>query len=186
MRPFHGRNYCRLVLLRRTLLSYKAQGDCALGASMNRMIQFVCTVAVVVWPYAASAQAWAPWSLPNYPQLVGVQFVHDDGGALTVLCDRSKHLISYILREPRANWQEGSTIEVKTRADDGTELSPSPGHVLKNDTLTVLEESTWDISTMGKAKVFFAMGAGGYARIFPLQNFKALMEPVLQACGDHW
>ena len=39
---------------------------------------------------------------------------------------------------------------------------------------------------MGKAVVFFAMGAGGYARIFPTQNFKALMDPVLRACGDHW
>jgi hypothetical protein len=153
---------------------------------MKPLIQVACAMFVVVWPHAVSSQAWAPWSLSDYPSYVGVQFVHDDGGALTILCDKSKHLMSYILTEPRASWVKGSIIEVKTRADDGSELSPSRGHVLKSDTLTVLEESTWDINTMGKAAVFFAMGAGGYARIFPTQNFKTLMEPVLRACGDHW
>jgi hypothetical protein len=151
-----------------------------------RFVLIFATIIAVVWPYAASAQAWAPWSLPNYPLLVGVQFVHDDGGSLTVLCDSSKRLISYILKEPRAHWQEGSTVEVKTRADDGSETGPSTGHVIATDALTVLDESTWDISTMGKSAVYFAMGAGGYARIFPTQNFKALMDPVLRVCGDHW
>jgi len=37
---------------------------------------------------------------------------------------------------------------------------------------------------MGKAVVFFAMGAGGYARIFPTQNFKALMDPVAPWAGQ--
>ena len=37
--------------------------------------------------------------------LVGAQFVHDDG-ALTIICNTSTHLISYILTDPRANWQK--------------------------------------------------------------------------------
>jgi hypothetical protein len=155
---------------------------------MKLLIQVACAmIALVAWSAAASAdfQAWGPWSLPDSPQLVGIQFVHDDGGALTIFCDRSKHLIAYILREPRANWQEGSTIDVRTQADDGTK-SISHGHVLKSDTLTVLEESTWGIHTMGQAKVAFVMGDGVYARIFLAQNFRTLMEPVLRACGDHW
>jgi len=112
--------------------------------------------------------------------------VHDDGGALTIICDKSKHLMSYVLREPRANWQKSSIVEVKTKADDGTESGPSPGHVLKPDTLAVLQESTFDIHTMGQANVAFVMGDGVYARIFLAQNFRTLMVPVLSACGDHW
>jgi hypothetical protein len=94
--------------------------------------------------------------------------------------------MSYILTEPRANWQQDSVIEVKTRADDGSETGPSQGHILKNNALTVLEESKWDIATMGKATAWFAMGAGGYARIFLAANFRSNMDPVLRACGDHW
>ena len=109
-------------------------------SAVKLLIQFLGAVLVAVWPCAASAQAWAPWSLPNYPALVGVQFVHDDRGALTILCDTSSHLISYILTEPRANWQNGSTIEVTTRADDGTQVGPSKGMVLNPTSLTVLEE----------------------------------------------
>lgn len=155
---------------------------------MKASIQIACAALAALWPGVVSAdfQAWGPWSLPNFPSLIGTQFVHDDGGSLTIVCDRSKHLISYILTEPRANWQLGSTIEVKTRADDGSETGPSHGHVLKADALTVLEESTWDISTMGKATTWFAIGAGGYARIFLSKGFKVSTEPVLRACGDHW
>jgi len=39
---------------------------------------------------------------------------------------------------------------------------------------------------MGKATTFFALSDGVYARIFPAVNFRKSMEPVLQACGDHW
>jgi hypothetical protein len=153
------------------------------------LTQLACAAPSIVCSCAASAafQAWGPWSLPNFPAVVGTQFVHDDGGALTIICDRSKHLFSYIMTEPRANWQRGSIREIKVRADDGTETgSPSRGHVLKADSLTVLEESTFDIRTMGQAKTFFVVGDGTYARTFLAANFRKAMEPVLQACGDHW
>jgi hypothetical protein len=154
---------------------------------MRRFVQIICAVVMAVaMPGAVSAQEWVPWSPPADPDFVGVQFVYDDGGALIVLCHQSQHFLSYILREPRANWLGGSIIEVKTRADDGSEAGPSPGQVLKADTLTVLEEAKWDIYTMGQGKVFFSMRAGGFARRLPMQNFKTLMEPVLQACDDHW
>ena len=155
---------------------------------MKPLIHRACAVLIALWPGVASSdfQAWGPWSLPNLPSLIGTQFLHDDGGSLTIMCDRTKHLISYILTEPRANWQKDSTIEIKVRADDGTETGPTHGHVLKADAAAVLEESTFDIHTMGKATTWFAMGDGVYARIFLAANFRKAMEPVLQACGDHW
>ena len=107
---------------------------------MKPQIHRACAVLIALWPGVASPdfQAWGPWSLPNFPSLIGTQFLHDDGG-LTIMCDRTKHLISYILTEPRANWQKNSTIEIKVRADDGTETGPTHGHVLKADALAVLE-----------------------------------------------
>jgi hypothetical protein len=38
----------------------------------------------------------------------------------------------------------------------------------------------------GKAKSFFAIGAGGCARICPTANFRKAVDPVLAACGDHF
>jgi hypothetical protein len=134
---------------------------------MATLQRLACFISFFFLPTAAFAAGWVPWSSPDEPSVVGARFLHDDGGALLILCNTSKHLISYIINEPRAAWQEGSKIQVTTRADDGLETGPSTGHVVSPNALTVLEESTWDISTMGKATVFFAMGAGGYARIFP-------------------
>jgi hypothetical protein len=166
-----------------------ARAECAASRKIFRLlIQLACAGVPIVGPCVASAdyQAWGPWSAPKFPSLVGAQFVHDDKGALTIICNTSTHLLSYILTDPRANWQKDTTRDVKVRADDGTETGPSHGHVLKADTLTVLEESTFDIHTMGKATTWFAIGDGVYARIFLAANFRKSMEPVLQACGDSW
>jgi len=153
---------------------------------MNWLAVLTCALLSATWPCAASAQTWAPWSLPESPSLVGAQFAHDDGGALIIYCNKRSHLISYMLREPHAKWQGGTTVDVTTRIDDGTETGPSHGHVLKADTVMVQDESTFDIYAMGASTVSFSIGAGGYARTFPMENFKAVLEPVLRACGDHW
>ena len=77
-------------------------------------------------------------------------------------------------------------MEWKTRSDDGRELKPSTGVVIGPTRIVVKEELTFDLIIMGDSKSFFAIGVGGYARIFPIANFKKATQPVLAACGDHW
>ena len=72
------------------------------------------------------------------------------------------------------------------RTDEGSQSGPSTGLVIGQTRLVVEQQSTWDIVTMGTAKTFFAIGDGAYARIFPTANFRDAVEPVLNACGDHW
>jgi TPR repeat protein len=141
-------------------------------------------------PTLAASEAvpgeWGPWPSPKDSPLVSAGFRHDDGGALVVMCDTSKRLISIGLEEPRAQWRTGEPMSVTTRADDGTQMQPSTGVVIGPTRLVVGEESTWDLHVMGQAKSFFAIGVGGYARIFPTVNFRKVTETVLRACGDHW
>ena len=92
-------------------------------------------------------------------------FAHDDGGSLIIACNAERKLIFVGLKEPRAKWQTGETHQVTTRADDGTEMKPSPAHVIAPNQLMMGEDSTWHLAVMGKAKAFFATGVGGYARI---------------------
>jgi hypothetical protein len=157
--------------------------------TMTILKWLTCAFLVAVMPYAtaqAGQGAWGPWSNPNMPSAVADAFVQDDGGALIIACNTTNKLISYILKEPRANWREGSNIKITTRADDGSETT-STGYVINPAALAVTGQWTFDnISTMGKATTFFALGDGVYARIFPAVNFRKSMEPVLQACGDHW
>jgi hypothetical protein len=132
-------------------------------------------------------QVWglsSPSSLPS--GFVGADYTHDDGGALVILCDTSKKLIAYLLVDPRAHWEKGAPVSLTTKADDGSQSGPTAAFVIGPTKLIVGEQSTWDISTMGKATGFFAMGDGVYARIFPAANFRQATTPVLQACGDHW
>lgn len=130
-------------------------------------------------------QVWGPSSsLPS--GYVGADYTHDDGGALFILCDTSKKLISYLLVDPRAHWEKSKPVSLTTKADDGSQSGPSTAVVIGPTQLVVGEQSTWDINTMGKATAFFAMGDGVYARVFPAANFRKVTAPVLQACGDHW
>jgi hypothetical protein len=132
-------------------------------------------------------QIWSQSSPSSLPSgFVGADYTHDDGGALVILCDTSKNLISYLLIDPRAHWQKGTPVSLTTKADDGSQSGPTAAFVLGPTKLIVGEQSTWDISTMGKASAFFGMGDGVYARIFPAANFRQATAPVLQACGDHW
>jgi hypothetical protein len=132
-------------------------------------------------------QVWglsSPSSLPS--GFVGADYTHDDGGMLVILCDTSKKLISYMLVDPRAHWEKDKPVSLTTKADDGSQSGPTAAFVIAPTKLMVGEQSTWDISTMGKATAFFAMGDGVYARIFPVANFRQATTLVLQACGDHW
>jgi hypothetical protein len=155
------------------------------------MFQQLMKAVVAALPIVSAAsgafcgdQQWGPSSLPS--GYVGADFTHDDGGALVILCDTSKKLISYILIDPRAHWEKGTPVSLTTKADDGSQSGPTAAIVIAPTKLAVAQQSTWDISTMGKAKIFFAMGDGVYARVFPTTNFREATAPVLQACGDHW
>jgi hypothetical protein len=155
---------------------------------MNTLKRLVCTLPFVVAATAAVAAEWIPWPTPKGSTWVGAGFKHDDGGSLVIICDPNKKLISYVLVEPRAHWQTGTTVVVRVKADDGTETpnTPSSGAVIEPTQLVVGEESTWDLYIMGQASHFFAVGAGDYARIFPVANLKEATTPVLRTCGDHW
>jgi len=131
-------------------------------------------------------QKWGPTSFAPDSGYVGADYTHDDGGALIILCDTNKKLMSYGLIEPRAHWQTGVPVSLTTKADDGSTTGPSAAVVIGPTRVVVGEQSTWDISTMGRAKAFFAIGDGVNARIFPAANFRETVGSVLQACGDHW
>jgi len=145
-----------------------------------------CVLAFVFFASEAIGAEWEPWPSPQGSPLVAAGFNHDDGGTLLVICDTKQRLMSIMFNEPRATWKEGDRIEVTTRADDGSQMKPSAGIVIAPTRIVVKDESTWDLYTMGKARSFFATGVGGYARVWPLANFKKTTGPVLQACGDHW
>lgn len=153
---------------------------------MSRLHQVACPVALIFLPYAAVAGegAWGPWYSPSTPALVGAAFTDEDGGALLIACDKTKKLIGYVLREPRANWEKGSQVGVTARADDGSQTGPSKGVAINSTSLAVGEEATSDISIMGKGEAHFELSAGGYARVFPATNFKAALDPVLRSCGE--
>ena len=102
------------------------------------------------------------------------------------MCDTQTKLLYFVLQETRASWKTGEMVNVETRGDDGVPKQPSAGTVITPNRVMVSEPATFDIFTMGQSTVWFALGAGGYARLFPTTNFKKSLEPVLQACGDHW
>jgi hypothetical protein len=155
------------------------------------MFRTVVKALFVALPFAFASsvaicgnQVWGPSSLPS--GYVGADYTHDDGGALIIMCDTTKKLISYLLVDPRAHWEKGTQVSLTTKADDGSTSGPSTAVVVRPTALAVGEQSTFDLNTMGHAKMFFAMGDGVYARIFPTANFREATTPVLQACGDHW
>lgn len=150
-------------------------------------MRIVITSVLVLMLGSASNAFAAEWvRFADSEPFVGVGYTHDDGGTLLVSCNKSKKLMAYMLKEPRANWTKGETMKVQIRADDGTQMQASDGQVIAPQEIVVGEESTWDMFVMGKAAVFFASGVGGYARVWPVSNFKQATTPILQACGDHW
>ncbi len=130
---------------------------------MRSLQRLACAVPLIFLSYVAVAGegAWGPWSSPSTPALVGAAFTNDDGGALLIACDKTKRLIGYVLREPRANWEKGSQIRVTTRADDGSQTGPSRGVAINSTSLAVGEE--W--SGPGYLNRFSASISGVPARV---------------------
>lgn len=128
---------------------------------------------------------WGPWpSRPDGP-FTAAGFKHDDGGALVIICDKAVHIISLVLEEPRAHWRLGDPKELIVKSDVGQEIKLSGG-VIGPTRAAVKNEATFGLYMMGKSHAFFAIGDGGYGRIFPMENFKSSVEVPLRACGDHW
>jgi hypothetical protein len=148
--------------------------------------RLACALPLMGVATTAIGGEWASWPTPKDNIWVGAGFKLDDGGALIITCDQAKKHISYTLDEPRAHWQTGAKIAVLVLADDGKQTQLSTGVVINPTQLVVWEESTRDLNTIGHAKSFFGIGAGGYGRIFPVTNLREATAPVLTACGDHW
>jgi hypothetical protein len=130
----------------------------------------------------ASAADWGPVQGQGF---VGVGYVHDDEGALFVLCDPDTKLMSILLNETRAKWTAGIPMNVITKADTGDEFTAA-GKTMGPTQLAIGKEATFSLNTMGKARASFVVGNGVYARVFPAANFRKAVAPVLAACGDHW
>ena len=143
---------------------------------------------------SAAAAEWVPWpSSPDSPPNIDspappvvAGFKHDDGGKLLVICDTGTRLISIGVEEPRAHWQPGTPMDVTTKADTGASNGPSHAVVIDPTRLIIKEHSTEDLRTMGQAKASFVMDAGGYARSYPMENFRTVVAPVLAACDGHF
>jgi hypothetical protein len=103
-----------------------------------------------------------------------------------VACNTKTRLAAIVIEELRASWQTGSTMNVTTRADDGTQLKPSRGSIVGPTKVVITEEATFVLYASGRGTRFFMTGDGTYARVWPAANFKRATEPVLRACGDHW
>jgi hypothetical protein len=104
-------------------------------------------------------------------------------------CALGEHLIVikyYSLGQELAHLLFGRALGPFARKRQTQSARQSAGIAMDSTALLVGKESTFDLSTMGNGTVFFAMGAGGYARIFLIKDFKSSTEPVLRACGDHW
>ena len=102
-----------------------------------------------------------------------------------ITCRKTKTLIGYLFVEKRAQYQKGSQIELKIRADDGSR-AVSNGVAVDAETVYVGEQTPIDLYTMAKGSIWFAIGDGEHAHLFLIKGFKEATEPVLRACGDHW
>jgi hypothetical protein len=141
-----------------------------------------CSLLCLLMAVPASAADWGPVQKQGF---VGVGYVHDDEGALFVLCDTDTKLMSILLHETRAKWTAGSPMNVITKADTGEEFTAA-GKTVGPTQLAIGQEATFSLNTMGKASVYFIVGNGVYARVFPAANFRKAVAPVLAACGDSW
>jgi hypothetical protein len=151
-----------------------------------RDILTVLMSSLAITSQALADQVWERWPL-GAPGYVATGFKHDDGGSLVVMCDTAKMLIYLGLIEPRANWQPGQQMQFMTRTDTGGDVNNTVGYVKSRDQLVLsAEDTTWHLHAMGKATIYFGVGTGEYARVFPAAGFRKAVEPVLQACGDHW
>jgi hypothetical protein len=150
-----------------------------LGAgSALAVFSLLCLLMVV----PAMAADWGPVQGQGF---VGVGYVHDDEGALFILCDPNTKLVSILLNETRAKWATGTAMKVTTKTDTGEEFTAA-GKTVGPTQLAIGEEATFSLNTMGKARASFVVGNGVYARVFPAANFRKAVAPILAACGDSW
>ena len=134
----------------------------------------------------AGFQEWTTETSPD-GQLVTADFTEDDGSKLLIACRKLDKQIGYLFVEKRAQYQKGSQIELKIRADGGGhESSPVAESRLNLETVYVGAGSTIDLYAMSKGTIWFAVGDGEHAHLFLIKGFKEATEPVLRACGDHW
>jgi hypothetical protein len=145
-----------------------------------------CALALAFTIPRAFCGEWKMLPRINDNPLVAANFKHDDGGTLVVMCDTNTKIVSIGLDEPRAHWQTGASMQLTTKADEGSELTPSTGLVIGPTRIVVKYQATFDLWTMSQAKNDFVVSVGDYARIFPAANFKTVVDPVLRACGDHF
>jgi hypothetical protein len=99
----------------------------------------------------ATAALCADWTPVQRPNLTGVQYVHDDGGALIIVCDSRGKLIRIMHVEPRASWTEGDTVNETTMDDDGISTTSKYGKAISPNAMIVENESTFDLFRMGQA-----------------------------------
>lgn len=141
--------------------------------------------ALALAPAAALAGEWRTLSAPDQHRVVA-SFDNNDGGSLLVICDTATRQVSIAVHDPKARWPQGQVIEVITLPDTGQELSPGHGYVVGPTQLVLKYQATFDLWTMGQAKTAFRVSAGDYVRSYPATNFRSVVEPVLNACGDRW
>src|SRR5581483_10993865 len=94
--------------------------------------------------------------------------------------------LSIAFELPQAKWTAGQGIDVMTLPDSGQEPSPSGGFITGPTQVVLKHDPTFDLWTMAQAKGWFKLSVGDFARVFPVENFRKAVDPVLKACGDHW
>lgn len=141
--------------------------------------------ALALAPAAVMAGEWRTGSAPDQHH-VFASFNDNSGVSLVVTCDIATKHVSIAVNDPKARWPQGQVIDVITLPDTGQEVSPGHGFVTAPTQFTVRHQAAFDLWTMGQAKSAFKLSAGDYVRSYPAANFRAAVEPVLQACGEHW
>jgi hypothetical protein len=155
-------------------------------AMRNKAKSFIFLLALTLASSRVICSEWKTLPRNDKSPMVAASSKNDDGGTLVVMCDTTTKIISIELDEPRAHWQTGAPISWITKADAGADFVPSTGIVIAPMRIIVKAQSTFDIRTMGQAKMFFIIDVGHYSRIFPAVNFKKAIDSVLHACGEHW
>lgn len=113
-------------------------------------------------------------------------FKHNDGAELSIICRTGDKSLSIAFELPQAKWTTGQGIDVMTLPDSGQEPSPSGGFITGPTQVVLKHDPTFDLWTMAQAKGWFKLSVGDFARVFPVENFRKAVDPVLKACGDHW
>ncbi len=136
-------------------------------------------------PLPPAKQDWHTQTVPIDNNVIA-SFKHNDGSELSVICSTDKKRLTIAFRLPQAKWSAGQGIDVIALPDSGQQPSPSYGIATAPTQVVLKYDTNFDVWTMAQAKEFFKMSVGDFARVFPAANFRSAVEPVLQACGDHW